>query len=182
LIAATVLTIATRHEVGKPARNRPRRVDRVSPSQAQVLLMAALFLAPAAARVEPAPVPGRLDAALPGGRQWRGAAQARQRPSAGTGGSWAATRHRANIAQSFGALAFVPMLLFGERVGYHVLHVVVFHRDSGAGVGDVGREDSRGRLLAGAFTCFFTAGYFATIGKQRRHQLADRRLLLRCSR
>jgi hypothetical protein len=69
-----------------------------------------------------------------------------------------------DIAQSFGALAFVPMVLFGERVGYHLLHAVVFLALPVLAWWDVRQEDREAGLLAGGFACLFTAGYFAYIG------------------
>ena len=70
-----------------------------------------------------------------------------------------------DIAQSFGALAFIPMVIFGERVGYHVLHAVVFLAHPVVRL--VGHPPGRSRggdCVAAGFACLFTAGYFVTIG------------------
>jgi hypothetical protein len=69
-----------------------------------------------------------------------------------------------DIAQSFGALAFIPMAIFGERVGYHVLHAVVFLAIPAFVWWDMRQDDREAGLVAGGFACLFTAGYFATIG------------------
>jgi hypothetical protein len=69
-----------------------------------------------------------------------------------------------DIAQSFGALAFVPMLIFGERVGYHVLHVIMFLSIPALLWWDVSREDREAGIVTAGFACVLTAGYFATLG------------------
>jgi hypothetical protein len=69
-----------------------------------------------------------------------------------------------DIAQSFGALAFIPMTLFGERVGYHVLHAMVFLAIPALVYWDVRQDDRDLGLAAGGFACLFTAGYFIYIG------------------
>ena len=69
-----------------------------------------------------------------------------------------------DIAQSFGALAFVPMLIFGEAAGYHVLHAVVFLVIPLLVWWDVRQDDRGASVLAAGFACLFTAGYFAYLG------------------
>ena len=69
-----------------------------------------------------------------------------------------------DIAQSFGALAFVPMVIFGAPIGYHVLHAVVFLVIPALVYWDVRQDDRETALVAGGFACLFTAGYFAYIG------------------
>ena len=69
-----------------------------------------------------------------------------------------------DIAQSFGALAFIPMQIFGHELGYHVLHAVVFFAIPAFVWWDIRQDDREAGLLAGGFACLFTAGYFATIG------------------
>jgi hypothetical protein len=69
-----------------------------------------------------------------------------------------------DIAQSFGALAFIPMVLFGEPVGYHVLHAVVFLAIPAFIYWDIRHEDREAALVAAGFAALFTAGYFAYIG------------------
>jgi hypothetical protein len=69
-----------------------------------------------------------------------------------------------DIAQSFAALAIVPMTMFGEQAGYHVLHACLFAALPIFVWWDIRHEDSEAALVAAGFACFFTAGYFATLG------------------
>jgi hypothetical protein len=69
-----------------------------------------------------------------------------------------------DIAQSFAALAIVPMTLAGERIGYHLLHAVMFLALPALVWWDISREDRETGLVAAAFACVFTAGYFGTLG------------------
>jgi hypothetical protein len=69
-----------------------------------------------------------------------------------------------DIAQSFAALALVPMTLFGEPAGYHVLHAVLFLSLPIFVWWDIRQEDPEAALVAGGFAALFTAGYFATLG------------------
>ena len=69
-----------------------------------------------------------------------------------------------DIAQSFAAIAIVPMTLAGDRVGYHLLHAVLFLSLPAFVWWDVHREDREAGLLAAGFAAIFTAGYFGTLG------------------
>lgn len=69
-----------------------------------------------------------------------------------------------DIAQSFGALAFIPMTLFGEQIGFHVLHAVAFLAIPAFIWWDLRQDDREAGWLAGGFAGLFTAGYFATLG------------------
>jgi hypothetical protein len=69
-----------------------------------------------------------------------------------------------DIAQNFSTVAIVPMTIFGDRLGYHVLHAVLFLSVPLFVWWDLRREDRETRVLATAFGCFFAAGYFGTIG------------------
>jgi hypothetical protein len=69
-----------------------------------------------------------------------------------------------DIAQSFAALALVPMTLFGEQAGYHVLHACLFAALPVFVWWDIKQDDPEAALVAGGFACLFTAGYFATLG------------------
>ena len=69
-----------------------------------------------------------------------------------------------DIAQSFGAIAFVPMVLLGEPVGYHVLHAIVFLAIPGLVWWDIHHEDREAAVLAGGFACLFGGGYLIGIG------------------
>jgi hypothetical protein len=69
-----------------------------------------------------------------------------------------------DIAQNFGALAILPMTLFGDRIGYHVLHVIMFLSLPLFVWWDVRQDDRRAGILAAGLTCFLGAGYMVTIG------------------
>ena len=69
-----------------------------------------------------------------------------------------------DIAQSFAALAFVPMIVFGDRLGYHVLHALVFLAIPAFAWWDIRQDDPEEAWLAGGVALLCTAGYFVTIG------------------
>ena len=69
-----------------------------------------------------------------------------------------------DIAQSFALLTFVPMLIFGEAAGYHVLHAIAFLAIPLLIWWDVRQDDPDASVLAAGFACLFTAGYFAYLG------------------
>ncbi len=69
-----------------------------------------------------------------------------------------------DIAQSFAALMFFPMIVFGDRVGYHLLHALVFLAIPAFAWWDIRQDDPEEAWLAGGFALLFTAGYFVTIG------------------
>jgi hypothetical protein len=162
LIAATVLAIATRRSVGRPA-----RVGRAA-AVALLVAGAGLLIAALGSRLPP----GQWNQ-LPFQDDWTPLYQAAvngvhllERGSV-VGWNWSfmgGYPTSSDIAQSFGALAFLPMLIFGDRVGYHVLHAFVFLAIPALVWWDVSRDDREEGLLAGAFACFFTAGYFVSIG------------------
>ena len=69
-----------------------------------------------------------------------------------------------DIAQNFATLAFVPMSLFGDRLGYHLLHVVLFLAVPAFVWWDLRYEDRETSLVAAGFACLFAAGYFGPLG------------------
>jgi hypothetical protein len=69
-----------------------------------------------------------------------------------------------DIAQSFALLTFLPMLVFGEPAGYHVLHAIAFLAIPLLIWWDVRQDDPGASVLAAGFACLFTAGYFAYLG------------------
>ena len=69
-----------------------------------------------------------------------------------------------DIAQSFALLTFIPMLIFGEAAGYHVLHAIAFLAIPLVIWWDVRQDDPDASVLAAGFACLFTAGYFAYLG------------------
>lgn len=69
-----------------------------------------------------------------------------------------------DIAQSFAALAFVPMALFGETVGYHVLHVILFLAFPVFVWWDLRHDDRELGTIAAGLAAFFAAGYLGPLG------------------
>jgi hypothetical protein len=69
-----------------------------------------------------------------------------------------------DLGQSFGVAAFLPMLLFGERPGYHVLHAVLFLIVPVYVWWDVSRDDRQTALVAAGFACFLAAGLQGSLG------------------
>ena len=68
-----------------------------------------------------------------------------------------------DLSQNLGALAFIPMTLFGDRLGYHLLHVVMFLAVPVLVWGSLRREDGEVRWVATALAGVFAAGYSGTI-------------------
>lgn len=69
-----------------------------------------------------------------------------------------------DIAQNFATLAFVPMSLFGDRLGYHLLHVVLFLAVPVFVWWDLRHDGRETSLVAAGFACLFAAGYFGPLG------------------
>jgi hypothetical protein len=69
-----------------------------------------------------------------------------------------------DIAQSFALPAFIPMALFGERLGYHVFHAVLFLIVPVYVWWDLRHEDRTLGLLTAAFGCIFAAGLQGPLG------------------
>jgi len=70
-----------------------------------------------------------------------------------------------DVSQNFALLAFLPMTIFGDRIGYHVLHVAVFLALPAMVWWDVRQEDGDAGLVAAGLTAIFVAGYSVTVGK-----------------
>jgi len=68
-----------------------------------------------------------------------------------------------DIAQNFGLVAFLPMTILGNTLGYHVLHAVLFVAVPIFVWWDLGGEEPETRILATAFACFFGTGYLYTV-------------------
>jgi hypothetical protein len=68
-----------------------------------------------------------------------------------------------DVAQNFGTVAFLPMTVLGDRLGYHVLHAGLFLAVPMFVWIDLRREARETRLLATALACFFAAGYSGAI-------------------
>ncbi|HXW07467.1 MAG TPA: hypothetical protein VD833_19675 [Vicinamibacterales bacterium] len=162
LVAATVLIVATRHHVGTPARIG-RAASWTLLAAGAGMLVAALFSRLPLSTWNQIPF---KDDYTPLYQAAVNGVHLLQRGSV-VGWNWwllGGYPTSTDIAQSFGALAFVPMVIFGEQVGYHVLHAVVFLAIPALVWWDIRQEDRGAALLAGGFACLFTAGYFAYIG------------------
>jgi hypothetical protein len=68
-----------------------------------------------------------------------------------------------DIAQNFAWVSFVPMWLLGDRLGYHVLHLVLFLAVPVFVWFDLRRENPTEAVPAAGFACLFAAGYFGRI-------------------
>ena len=69
-----------------------------------------------------------------------------------------------DIAQNLGTVGFVPMALLGDRLGYHVLHAVMFVAIPLFLWWDLRDEPRDTRLAGTALGCFFAAGYSGPLG------------------
>src|SRR4030095_16364662 len=58
----------------------------------------------------------------------------------------------------------LPMMVFGDRLGYHLLHVVLFLAVPLFIWWDFRDEDRAIRVVSTAFGSFFASGYLGTIG------------------
>jgi hypothetical protein len=68
------------------------------------------------------------------------------------------------IAQSFAVHAFLPIALFGERIGYHLVHAMFFFSLPVLVWWDVRQEDRTLGLVAAGFACLFVTGVYGTLG------------------
>ena len=162
LLAATVLAMTTRRHVGEPVRIGRAASLTVLVAGATMLVAALLSRLPLSTWAQ---IPFKDDytplyqSAVNGVRLLR-------RGSV-VGWNWwmlGGYPTSTDIAQSFGALAFIPMVIFGEQVGYHVLHAVVFLAIPAFVWWDIRQDDREAAFLAAGFAGLFTAGYFAIIG------------------
>jgi hypothetical protein len=163
LLAATVLAIVYRREVGRPV-----RIGRLVP----LLLLAAGAATLVAAVFSRMPV--SVWSQIPFEDDWTELFQqaaigvrAMHRGSVGVWNWWLQGGYPSStdIAQNFSALALIPMTVFGNAVGYHVLHVFVFLALPVLVWLDVREDDADAAIVAAGFACFFVAGYFAGLGK-----------------
>ena len=69
-----------------------------------------------------------------------------------------------DIAQNLGTVGFLPMALLGDRLGYHVLHAVMFVAIPVFLWWDLRDEPRDTRLVGTALGCFFAAGYSGPLG------------------
>ena len=69
-----------------------------------------------------------------------------------------------DIAQNLGTAGFLPMALLGDRLGYHVLHAVMFVAIPVFLWWDLRDEPRDTRLAGAALGCFFAAGYSGPLG------------------
>ena len=162
LLAVTVLTIATRRDLGRHV-----RIGRLA-AAAVLLVGTGVFVASLVLRI---PLSTWLQ--IPFKDDWT---ELYQQTVNGVGLLWRGSvvgwnwwflggyPTSTDIAQNFGLLAFVPMALFGDRLGYHVLHAVLFLAVPAFVWWDLHHEDRETGLVACGFACVFAAGYLGPIG------------------
>jgi hypothetical protein len=162
LLAATAFTLAGRRRVGQPVKIR------LTPVVAVLLAGAALMVAAFLCRHPPSvwsEIPFKDDWTELFQQASNGVALLRRGVVVGwnwwfLGGYPTST----DIAQNFGILAFVPMTLLGDRLGYHVLHAAMFMAVPLFVWLDLRHEDRETCLLATGLACFFAAGYSGPLG------------------
>jgi hypothetical protein len=162
LLAATALTIAGRRSLGAPVRIGRAASVTLLLAGIGVLVSALLSRLPPATWLE---IPFKDDwtplyqhAANGVGLMRRGVV---------VGWNWwflGGYPTSTDIAQNFASLAFVPMSLFGDRLGYHVLHVGLFLAVPAFVWWDLRQDDRETATVAAGFAGFFSAGYFGAIG------------------
>jgi hypothetical protein len=69
-----------------------------------------------------------------------------------------------DIAQNLATVGFIPMTIFGDRIGYHLLHLCLFLALPAIVWRDLRDEDRETATLAAGFAGVFTAGYMVTFG------------------
>jgi hypothetical protein len=69
-----------------------------------------------------------------------------------------------DIAQNFAAIAFLPMSIFGDRVGFHLLHLLLYLAVPAFVWWDLRQDDRRQAWLAAGFACLLAAGFSGTVG------------------
>lgn len=162
LLVATVLTIATRRHVGRPV-----RIGRAA-SLALLLAGIGVIVTSLLSRLPPSTwlqIPFKDDWTPLFQQAVNGVGLMRR--GAVVGWNWwflGGYPTSTDIAQNFAAVAFVPMALFGERLGYHVLHVVLFLAVPLFVWWDLRHEDRETCWVATGFACFFAAGFFGPLG------------------
>jgi hypothetical protein len=162
LLVATVLTIGTRRHVGRPV-----HIGRVT-SSILLLTGSGVILTALMSRLPPSTwlqIPFKDDWTPLFQQAVNGVALLRRGVVVGwnwwlLGGYPTST----DIAQNFATLAFVPMSLFGDRLGYHVLHVGLFLAVPVFVWWDLRHEDRETGLVAAGLACFFAAGYLGPLG------------------
>jgi hypothetical protein len=162
LLVASALTFATRRYVGTPVRIGRGMVLTFSLAGAAVLVASLLSRLPPSTWLE---IPFKDDWTPLFQHAVNGVQLMRRGVVVGwnwefLGGYPTST----DIAQSFAAVAFVPMTLFGDRAGYHLLHVVLFVAVPAYVWWDLRYEDHETRLVGAGLSCFFAAGFFGAIG------------------
>ena len=161
LAAATLLVVVARREIGRPARiGRATALTFLAAGTA--LLLASLFHR----------LPLSVWTEIPFKDDWTELFQmtvngvALLRRGVVVGWNWwflGGYPTSTDIAQNFGLLAFLPMTILGNALGYHLLHAVLFVAVPVFVWWDLGAEEPETRILATAFACFFGTGYLYTI-------------------
>jgi len=69
-----------------------------------------------------------------------------------------------DIAQNLATVGFIPMTIFGDRIGYHLMHACMFLALPAIVWRDVRDESREAAAVAAAFAAVFIAGYMVTLG------------------
>jgi hypothetical protein len=161
LLVATVLTIASRRSLGRPVRVGPLAAWTLLVIGGAVLLTSLLTRWPVNSWLQ---IPFKDDwtplfqEAVNGSRLLRRGVV--------VGWNWwflGGYPTSTDIAQNLAALAVLPMSLLGDRLGYHVLHVMLFLAPPAFVWWDLRQDDRESALVAAALACFLASGYFVTI-------------------
>ena len=178
LIVTTALVVAARRQIGQPVRvGRPAAHRVLLAGGAGVLVTSLLCRLPPSTWTQ---IPFKDDWTPLFQQAVNGAALLRRGVVVGwnwwfLGGYPTST----DIAQNFGTLALVPMTLFGDRLGYHVLHAVLFLAVPLFVWWDLRDEDREIRVVGDRVRVLLRGGLLRHDRIERRHELAGRRVLRR---
>ena len=163
LAAATLIAIVYRREIGRP-------VD-PGPMAPRIFLLAGLGLLVACLQIR---LPLAVWGQIPFEDDWtplfKAAANgvALMKRGVVMGWNWSflgGYPASADVAQSFAGHAFIPMALFGDRVGFHVLHAIWIFAVPFFVWWDLRLEDRRLGLVSAALACCTTASLSVGLGK-----------------
>ena len=162
LVAATALAIVRRREIGRPV-----DFGRVVP-MAIALFGACTLIVATFARLPPAvwtQIPFKDDWTELYAQAVNGVAMLKR--GGGVGWNWwlqGGYPTSTDIGQNFALLGFVPMALFGSRVGYHLLHVLVLFALPVLVWRDMREDGGETAAVAAGFTCLLASYYLIGFG------------------
>ncbi len=161
LLGATILTAAGWRHVGRPAL-LPKPVSVLLPATGALVIVTGLF----------SRLPLSDWSRIPFWDDWtplfQEAVNGVRLLRHGTGAGWnwwflGGYPTSTEIAQSFAALAFIPMQLFGDRIGFHLIHAMFFLAVPAFVWWDLRQEDRTLGWVAGGLACLFGTGFYGTL-------------------